>query len=179
MATEIDYTGITCIPPKDTALRYVLKKAGKNPLFVIGLNTSTADENEPDPTIRNAMKIAASNGYDGFVMFNLYPLRATEPKDLPMTDEQGLVEKNVAAIQQELGGVAKPVILAAWGTLIEKREYLCECLRKIVRLPAAREAVWKHVGELTKDGHSRHPLYVKSDSELSNFDMEKYIETLK
>jgi len=46
--TTIDYTGITCIPPNDKKLRYVLKKEGNNPLFIIGLNTSTADENKPD-----------------------------------------------------------------------------------------------------------------------------------
>ena len=100
-----------------------------------------------------------------------------------MTDEQGLVEKNVAAIQKELANVAKPTILAAWGTLIEKKEYLRECLRKIVQLPAAQSAEWKHFGDLTKEGHpwhlSRIWTHVQGDSELSKFDIEKYVKSLK
>jgi hypothetical protein len=175
----IDYTGITCIPPKDDTLRYVLKKAGNKTLYVIGLNTSTADESEPDPTVGKAMKIAAAQGYDGFVMFNLYPLRETEPSKLPESDERKLVEKNIAAIQKELGGVTKPTILAAWGANIEKRGYLGECLRKIVQLTAVQGATWQHFGDLTKDGHPRHLLYVDGESALSKFDVKKYIETLK
>ena len=181
--TEIDYTGMTCIPPNDGTLRYVLKKEGKNTLFVIGLNTSTADENNYDTTVLNAMKIATAKGFDGFVMFNLYPLRATDPTELPPTDNQKLVDQNVAAIQTELANVANPTILAAWGTNIETREYLGECLRKIVQLPAAKSAEWKHFGELTKEGHpwhlSRIWTHVQGDAELSNFDVVKYIETLK
>jgi len=178
MTTKIDYTDITCIPPKDETLRFVLKKAGDKTLYVIGLNTSTASENTPDQTMRSAMRIAAANGFDGFVMFNLYPLRATDPKDLPETDEQKLVEKNIAAIQQELGNVSQPTILAAWGASIEKRGYLVESLKQIVQSTAAQGAVWKHIG-LTKDGHARHPLYVEGSTKLSDFDVETYIQTLK
>ena len=181
--TEIDYTGITCIPPHDGTLRYVLKKEGKNPLFVIGLNTSTADENNYDTTVLNAMKIAVAKGFDGFVMFNLYPLRATDPAELPKTDDQKLLDKNVAAIQKELGSVANPTILAAWGTLIEERQYLGECLRKIVQLPTAQAAKWQHFGDLTKEGHPRHLSRIwastDGDSELSKFDIEKYVKSLK
>lgn len=182
--TDIDYTGIICIPPQDKAIRYVLKKEGNNPLYVIGLNTSTADEQKHDPTVRNAMGIAAAKGYDGFVMFNLYPLRSTDPLELPAADEQKLVDKNIAAIQKELGNASKPTILAAWGTHIDDRAYLRESLRKIVKLPAAQGAKWKHYGDLTKEGHPRHLspqslAQINNDAELLEFDVEKYIGTLK
>jgi hypothetical protein len=129
------------------------------------------------------MEIATSKGFDGFVMFNLYPLREPKPMHLPITDDQQLVEQNIIAIQNELCKVAKPTILAAWGMVIEYRKYLGECLQKIVRLPVAQEAIWYHFGELTKDGHPRHLsriwAEVKGDAELSKFDIEKYIESLK
>lgn len=54
-------------------LRYVLSKPGKNVLFVIGVNPSTANEEKPDPTMRKVIGFAEVNGFDGFVMLNLYP----------------------------------------------------------------------------------------------------------
>ncbi len=179
MTTKIDYSGMICIPSKEK-IRFVLKKKGNNPLFVIGLNSSTADENKPDRTVRKAMTIAESHeGTDGFVMFNLYPLRETVPSKLPPTDVQKLLDRNIAAIQKELGNVSNPTILAAWGTNIEERKYLAESLRKIVQLPAAQGAKWFHFGDLTQAGHPRHLLYVPTDSELSKFDVEKYVKNLK
>ena len=177
--TDIDYAGIICIPPKDESIRFVLKKEGNKSLYIIGLNASAADENKPDPTVRRAMGIAVANGFDGFVMFNLYPLRATDPKDLPEADEQKLVKRNITAIKQELGGVSQPTIVAAWGDNITKRAYFGECLQSIIRSIAAQGATWKRIGDLTKAGHPRHPLYVEGSAELSNFDVEKYITTLK
>jgi hypothetical protein len=182
MPTKIDYTGVTCMPSGDKSIRFVLKKDGDNPLFVIGLNASFADENDPDLTVSNALEIATSKGFDGFVMFNLYPLREPKPINLPITDDLQLVEQNVAAIQNELCKVAKPTILASWGMVIEYRKYLGECLQKIVLLPAAQEATWYHFGELTKDGHPRHLsriwAEVKGDANLSAFDIAKYIENI-
>jgi len=181
MTVKIDYTGITCIPPTPEyeRIRFVLRKEGNNPLFVIGLNSSTADEYDYDPTVGKAMRIAYANGWkDGFVMLNLYPLRKTDPQELPQTADQKLLVENIAAIQKELGKVSKPTILAAWGANIKKRKYLGDSLQKIVRLTAAQGAIWKHFGDLTKDVHPRHLLYVKSDAKLSKFDIEKYIKTL-
>ena len=62
--------------------RYALIQEGKRDIFIIGLNPSTADETKPDPTMRRTMQIAEFNGYDGFIMLNLYPQRSTKPKDL-------------------------------------------------------------------------------------------------
>ena len=38
--------------------RFVLGNINKKPLFVIGLNPSTADENKPDPSFRHLMGFA-------------------------------------------------------------------------------------------------------------------------
>jgi hypothetical protein len=179
MTTKINYTGISCIPPKDDTIRYVLKKAGSNPLFVIGLNTSTADETKPDQTVSRAMAIAAEKKFDGFVMFNLYPLRETDPEKLPEKDTKKLLEKNIAAIQKELSDFSKPTILAAWGVNIEEREYLVESLQKIAQLEAAQGAAWKHYGDLTKDGHPRHLSRVEDGLELGKFDLNRYLKELK
>ena len=65
----------------DAEVRYALIQKGNRMLFVVGLNPSTADTEKPDPTMQSVMRIAEYNGYDGFVMINLYPKRATAEKE--------------------------------------------------------------------------------------------------
>ena len=48
----------------------------------IGLNPSTADATEDDPTIRRIIGFARSWGYGGVDMLNLFAFRATDPSDL-------------------------------------------------------------------------------------------------
>ena len=46
----------------------------------IGLNPSTADETNDDPTIRRCINFAKSWGCDSFCMTNIFAFRATDPK---------------------------------------------------------------------------------------------------
>lgn len=48
----------------------------------IGLNPSTADETEDDPTIRRCINFAKTWGYGGLCMTNLFAYRATQPEDM-------------------------------------------------------------------------------------------------
>lgn len=74
--------------------RFVLGSSGQKPLFVIGLNPSTADDKKPDKTIRRVMGFAEGNGFDSFVMMNLYPQRATKPTDLEKQLDLEILNKN-------------------------------------------------------------------------------------
>ena len=47
----MEYTAITCFPPYNDNVRFVLKKEGYNPLIILGLNPSTANEVKSDKTI--------------------------------------------------------------------------------------------------------------------------------
>ncbi len=47
---------------------------------VLGLNPSTADETEDDPTIRRCINFAKTWGYGGLCMTNLFAYRATQPR---------------------------------------------------------------------------------------------------
>lgn len=49
-------------------------------LAVIGVNPSTADEVENDPTIRKCMGFAERLGFGGLLMINVAAYRATDPK---------------------------------------------------------------------------------------------------
>lgn len=50
--------------------------------MVIGLNPSTANNADDDPTIRNLRLLLTSNGYGGFYMMNLFALVSSNPNDL-------------------------------------------------------------------------------------------------
>ncbi|MDA8965892.1 DUF1643 domain-containing protein, partial [Pseudomonadales bacterium] len=51
-------------------------------VLFLGLNPSTADETENDPTITRCIDFAKQLGFGGLCMANLFAFRATQPKDL-------------------------------------------------------------------------------------------------
>ena len=71
-----------------------------------------------------------------------------------------------------------PAVWAAWGTIIEKRDYLPACVRDMVRIGTARNAVWYSAGKRSKKGHPHHPLYLRKDSVLEPFDVAGYLDHL-
>ena len=62
--------------------RYILGTRGKNPLICIGINPSTAEPDNLDNTLKSVERIALGNGFDSFIMFNVYAQRATSPDDM-------------------------------------------------------------------------------------------------
>lgn len=68
----------------DRAYRYALFRewGEESKLVVIGLNPSTADEYQDDPTIRRCIGYAKAWGHGGLVMLNLFAFRATQPGDM-------------------------------------------------------------------------------------------------
>ncbi len=51
-------------------------------VMFIGLNPSTADEVNNDPTIRRCINFAKDWNYGGVIVVNLFAYRATKPEDL-------------------------------------------------------------------------------------------------
>ena len=69
----------------DRRYRYELSRiwdAALPPVLFVGMNPSTADEEQDDPTIRRCIRFARDWGYGGLLMGNLYALRATDPQEL-------------------------------------------------------------------------------------------------
>ena len=62
--------------------RYVLGRVGRHPLVCIGINPSTAQPGALDPTLKSVERLANANGFDSWIMFNVYPQRATDPNDM-------------------------------------------------------------------------------------------------
>lgn len=122
-------------------------------------------------------RVAVRGGFDSFMMLNVYPQRATNPRDMHAAVNLGLHEWNLHSIAGFADGRELDV-WAAWGTLIRKRSYLSQLLNDIVALPELRNARWLSRGPRSKSGHPHHPLYVRAEAQLESFDVTAYLATL-
>jgi hypothetical protein len=144
--------------------RYSLARrwAGGALLPFVMLNPSTADADIDDPTIRRCMGFARREGYAGIHVVNLYAYRATDPKAL-LTCVDAVGPQNDTKLLRMLTGVScveRPVV-AAWGANA-KPERVAQVMALVP------DVNWRCLGT-TKDGHPRHPLYVKGDQPLVPF----------
>jgi hypothetical protein len=170
------------VPDFYTEYRYILGTRGKNPLICIGINPSTAEPDNLDNTLKSVARIAAGNNYDSWIMFNVYAQRATRPDDMDKQLNAQLHKANMAAFEYILQNVAegnRPAIWAAWGTIIEKRKYLPDCVRDMVELGRKYNAQWLCAGKRSAKGHPHHPLYLRKDEKTVEFDVIEYLEGLQ
>lgn len=176
---EYDFSHWIYIPDYYAEYRYILGTIGEKPLITIGINPSTAAPGDLDNTLKSVERIALGNGFDSFIMFNVYAQRATRPDDMDHTFNEKLHAENMKAFRWALERAgAQPVVWAAWGTIVEKRPYLKTCLEDMIAIGEECGAKWCRTGSLSKKGHPHHPLYLKKDSVLCDFDMRSYLETL-
>ena len=116
----------------------------------IGLNPSTADDDQDDPTIRRCIGFARSWGYGSLVMTNLFAWRATLPDDMKKAADPVGPENDIwltlLAKNQSVG-----VIVAAWGangSYLHRDEHVKRLIPNLQYL------------RITKTGHPEHPLYL-------------------
>lgn len=118
-------------------------------MMFVGLNPSTADETQDDPTIRRCIAFAKAWGYAGLCMTNLFAFRATDPKDMRAAAEP-IGPANDEHLRTLADGAG--VIVAAWGA---NGTHLGRDVAVRKMLPAL------HCLALTKGGHPGHPLYLR------------------
>jgi len=123
----------------------------------IGLNPSTADAYEDDPTIRRCISFAKDWKYGGLVMTNLFSYRATHPEDMMKLDHDAIGERNNGYIKSCANNAG--LVIASWGIHgghLERDERVLNMLASI--------SVQPYCLGVTKGGFPRHPLYIKSDT---------------
>jgi hypothetical protein len=158
--------------------RYLLGTRGQKPLICIGINPSTAEPDHLDNTLKSVERIALGNGFDSFLMFNVYAQRATDPDAMEKTCNLRLHKENMEAFRYVLSISQKPAVWAAWGTIIEKRDYLPKCVQDMVALGQEYGARWYCAGAVSKKGHPHHPLYLRKDEKIRPFDITSYLQGL-
>lgn len=127
---------------------------GNKVVFVM-LNPSTADEVRLDPTVTRCCGYARRWGYGAIEVVNIFAYRSTDPKGLlAVADPVG--EENDQYILAAVEDAA--LVVAAWGVhgALQDRG-------RIVQELLADRCALTSLG-VTKDGHPRHPLYLRADA---------------
>ena len=167
------------VPDFYTEYRYVLGTRGTYPVICAGINPSTAEPDNLDPTLKSVSRIAAANAFDSWMMFNVYAQRATRPDDMDTERNELLHHENMEAFRTLLQLAAcsgrKPIVWAAWGAIIEKRSWLMDCVKDMYMLGKDFGALWVCAGKCSKAGHPHHPLYLRKDELFHPFDMGGYL----
>lgn len=170
------------VPDFYSEYRYILGTKGENPLICIGINPSTAEPDNLDNTLKSVSRIAEGNGFDSFIMFNVYAQRATRPDDMDACLNEQLHRENMLAFEYILRGIDgahRPAVWAAWGTIIKKRSYLPKCLEDMVAIGQEYNAHWLKAGKCSKKGHPHHPLYLSKSAKTEEFDIADYLRSIK
>ena len=175
---DYDITKWLYAPNFYSEYRYILGTRGQKPLICIGINPSTAQPDDLDNTLKSVQRIALGNGYDSFLMFNVYAQRATDPDAMEKVCNPLLHRENMEAFRYVLSLSDSPAIWAAWGAVIEKRGSLKDCVRDMLDIGRKYGAQWYCAGAITKKGHPHHPLYLRKDEKLRPFDVEHYLGSI-
>jgi len=123
----------------------------------IGLNPSTADETQDDPTVRRCIRFAKDWGYGALWMLNAYAFRATDPRVMKAQGGAALGPSNNTYLMQ--AGLNCDIVVAAWGAH-------CPGSRQDeIRAMFAGMAKPVYLLGQTKDGCPRHPLYLRADTQ--------------
>ncbi|MGV8094492.1 MAG: DUF1643 domain-containing protein [Mangrovibacterium sp.] len=120
-------------------------------VMFIGLNPSTANETDPDPTIRRVTNFAKSWGYGGFYMMNLFAYVTPYPQELIISDEH--IQRNDHMLEHIAAQCKK--IIFAWGSFKEAKD----------RAKGVSEKFNGYALKINKDGSPMHPLYVPANTE--------------
>jgi len=145
---------------RDRQYRYLLERVwddnGKTVLFIM-LNPSTADHKQDDPTIRRCMGFAQSLGFKRLIIANLFAYKATKPEDLVQAKDP-VGKRNMEYLRKAYK--RSDLVITAWGNpSVIKKLKPNKQLRLINK--------WQtHALGHCKDGHPRHPLYLRKDADL-------------
>lgn len=140
--------------------RYSLSRvwnATRPNVMFIGLNPSTADEQEDDPTVRRCVGFARKWNYGGLILVNLFAYRSTDPTGLLDADDPigPGNDKHILASAR----LAERIVLG-WGN---KGSWRDRDQHVLSLLPAA------NCLGITKEGHPKHPLYLARSTRVRPF----------
>lgn len=130
-------------------------------MLFVGLNPSTANELNNDPTIRRLSDFAESWGYGGLYACNLYAYISSLPEVLDRAE--AFHKANYPAIKMASG--LSVLTVAGWGDGIKHApngRIIAEYVRKeYLESPMCFG--------LTQSGNPKHPLYLPKGSELMEY----------
>ncbi len=136
--------------------RYALGKSGEKPLVAICMNPSVAREDFSDSTINRIIKLSQTLNMDGWMVFNLYPERATDATYLRIFDST-VSEENLHIIKSFLNQYDIVEVWGAWGD-DKGIQALFEGKKQLLSMLKENNIKVYYFGTLTKAGNPRHPI---------------------
>ena len=134
--------------------RYSLERSwhdGEGRVLFIGLNPSSADHKNDDPTIRRCVGFAKSWGFGGMEIVNLFAFRATYPDDL-LNSAEPIGKYNDKWIREAYRRCDQAI--ACWGSagsFLQRSEKVAKSLGNL------------HCLKINQDWQPAHPLYLKAN----------------
>lgn len=124
-------------------------------VMFIGLNPSTANETDNDPTIKSVGRISKHNGFGGFYMMNCFAFVSTNPADLQLENNNEVNDFWLNKIAAEC-----KTIVFAWGNF--------DVVKTTGRYWEIKQMFGDEAMVLAnnKNGSPKHPLYCKSSTEF-------------
>lgn len=166
LALPPDVTGEAIFSPCGryrTVLARAWTKQPRRWLMWCGMNPSTADGQEDDPTVQRECTRTRSLGYDGYLKVNVLDYRATHPKDLL---GPGVVANSAAnhPTIMRLATISEAVVMAH-GNLHARF------------VPWADNLTHELIGDghrllclgQNKNGSPKHPLYLAAETALREY----------
>lgn len=136
----------------------------KQKAVFIGLNPSTANADEDDPTIRRVVRFAYDWGYGGVNMLNLFPLITPFPEELKQDKiTEFAYFNNMDWIKTVVTSRNTGIVVCAWGAFNEAKEKAKEVMQIIPQQT--------HALGVNKDGSPKHPLYIAADTKPIEFSL--------
>ena len=158
----------------DRKYRYILRRQWDESLpecMFIGLNPSTADEVQDDPTIRRCIGFARDWGYGTLWMGNIFAYRATDPKDMKAHEE--LPEAKAMNELCLLSMAARSdLIVLAWGNHGTYKNRGQEVLGLLGGCDSSLNNI--KCLKVTKQNQPSHPLYLPKNSEPLELCLKNY-----
>ncbi len=155
-----------CVFSENRRYRYVLDHddsdlvaASKDYVCFVGLNPSSANENQLDPTLRRIKSFTTAFGYRRFIMLNLFALVSTDPKKMLLHPDP-IGPENDAHILRVCQGAR--LLICCWGS---HGKHMARDQR-VMQVLSGIEL--KCLG-VTGNGSPMHPLYLSSESTLRSY----------
>lgn len=123
----------------------------------IGMNPSSADADNQDPTCTRETNFSRDWGYSRYLKGNMLDWRATSPKDLPHSPDLACSRDNLPILLE--AAETSEMVLLAYGKLHSRYHGIVESTIDALR------ATGKPLMCLGKnaDGSAKHPLYLRKD----------------
>ncbi len=133
-------------------------KATPRMALIIGLNPSTADDKNNDPTIRRCVQLAQYNGYGGFIMCNLFTLVTASPAYL----QRHIDEANTPKSDETLIRMIRHthITICAWGSW----SFADNRARHVMTMIKDPQCFVRNL-----NGSPKHPLYLPSQTRITPY----------